>query len=67
MDENGYIKLADFGLAKPINDVASSFCGTLEYLAPEVVKEQIYTKEIDYWTFGCLLFEMIAGRPPFNH
>ena len=46
MDENGYIKLADFGLAKPINDVASSFCGTLEYLAPEVVKEQIYTKEI---------------------
>lgn len=46
-------------------DVASSFCGTLEYLAPEIVKEQNYSKEVDYWTFGCLVYEMIAGAPPF--
>lgn len=68
IDSKGYIKLTDFGLSKDnIIDPhsASSFCGTPEYLAPEVFQNQGYGKPIDWWCLGCLLYEMVTGIPPF--
>jgi serine/threonine protein kinase len=69
LDEDGYVKLADFGLAKFMapNQVAKSFCGTAEYLAPEILTQTGHNKSVDWWTFGILLYEMITGRPPFMH
>ena len=65
---DGYIKLTDFGLAKL--DVigekdAKTFCGTPEYLAPEIISKTGYGKNVDWWMLGWLIFEMIAGVPPF--
>ncbi|EKX33409.1 hypothetical protein GUITHDRAFT_160289 [Guillardia theta CCMP2712] len=65
LDEQGYIKLTDFGLAKEITDRTWTLCGTPEYLAPEVIKSKGHGKAVDWWTFGILIFEMLAGYPPF--
>ena len=72
MDLNGYVKLADFGLAKFIknNEPTQSFCGTAEYLAPEILDMSGHGFAVDWWTFGVLIYEMATGRPPFmnkNH
>ena len=69
MEETGYIKLADFGLAKFLqpNQQAKSFCGTAEYLAPEILDMKGHGFAVDWWTFGVLIYEMITGRPPFMH
>lgn len=67
LDKDGYIKFTDFGLSKlnvMENDV-KSICGTPEYLAPEVVAMKQYGKGVDWWTLGCIIFEMITGLPPF--
>lgn len=67
IDEDGYIKIADFGLSRmnlKLNE-AKSICGTPEYLAPEVVSMLKYGKPVDWWTLGCIIFEMITGLPPF--
>lgn len=67
MDEDGYICLTDFGLAKILTDNAQafSFCGTPEYLAPEILNEKGHTFPVDWWALGILTYEMIVGFPPF--
>lgn len=72
MELDGYVKLADFGLAKFLkpNESTQSFCGTAEYLAPEILDMVGHGFAVDWWTFGVLIYEMITGRPPFmnkNH
>jgi len=68
IDSDGYIKLTDFGLSKlnvKGNRDATSVVGTPEYLAPEMVLKLGHGKNVDWWTFGCIIFEMITGQPPF--
>ena len=70
MDELGYIYLADFGLSKFLSDQDQktySFCGTAEYLAPEILEMRGHGYAVDWWTLGILVYEMITGRPPFMH
>lgn len=68
MDYTGHIALCDFGLCKlnmKDGNKTNTFCGTPEYLAPEVLIGGGYTKSVDWWTLGILLYEMIGGLPPF--
>lgn len=68
IDYNGHIALCDFGLCKlnmTENERTNTFCGTPEYLAPELLLGQGYTKTVDWWTLGVLLYEMMTGLPPF--
>jgi serum/glucocorticoid-regulated kinase 2 len=67
MDEEGYLKLADFGMAKHLkgDEKAMSFCGTPEYLAPEIITGEGHNKSADWWSFGILIYEMLCGIPPF--
>ncbi|KIX03141.1 uncharacterized protein Z518_06692 [Rhinocladiella mackenziei CBS 650.93] len=69
LDANGHIALCDFGLSKANltqDDTTNTFCGTTEYLAPEVLlDEQGYTKMVDFWSLGVLVFEMCCGWSPF--
>lgn len=68
LDADGYVKIVDFGLSKMIvseGGQAKSICGTPEYFAPEIVSGQKYGKPVDWWTLGCIIFEMIVGIPPF--
>lgn len=64
---NGHIKLTDFGLSKDLSaiDQTSTFCGTAEYLAPELVNHQNYDYSIDWWTLGIFTFELLFGHTPF--
>ena len=65
--EDGYLKLIDFGMAKIVkdNEKATSFCGTPEYLAPEIITGEGHNKSADWWSYGILIFEMLCGIPPF--
>ena len=65
--EDGYLKLIDFGMAKMIkgNEKATSFCGTPEYLAPEIITGEGHNRAADWWSYGILIFEMLCGIPPF--
>ncbi|RKO91704.1 kinase-like domain-containing protein, partial [Blyttiomyces helicus] len=68
LDYTGHIALCDFGLCKlnmKDGNKTNTFCGTPEYLAPELLLGQGYTKVVDWWTIGILLYEMLTGLPPF--
>uniref|UniRef100_A0A1I7W2Q8 Protein kinase domain-containing protein n=1 Tax=Loa loa TaxID=7209 RepID=A0A1I7W2Q8_LOALO len=66
LTEIGHLKLTDFGFAKIVNDMTNTLCGTPEYLAPEVIDGNGYNKAVDWWSLGILIYEMLAGRPPFE-
>ena len=68
LDENGHCKLTDFGLSKEgvfDSQCAKSFCGSIAYLAPEMLKKQGHGKAVDWYLFGVLFYEMLIGIPPF--
>jgi len=65
LDEKGYIKMVDFGFAKELKDRTWTLCGTPEYLAPEVIQSKGHGKAADWWSLGILVYEMLAGYPPF--
>ncbi|KAI1289388.1 Serine/threonine-protein kinase N2 [Halotydeus destructor] len=68
LDAEGYVKIADFGLCKEgigFGDRTGTFCGTPEFLAPEVLTDTSYTRAVDWWGLGVLIFEMLVGESPF--
>eukprot|EP00047_Mylnosiga_fluctuans_P003960 m.231959 g.231959 ORF g.231959 m.231959 type:complete len:484 (-) comp12284_c0_seq1:193-1644(-) len=67
IDMNGFLRLADFGLCKQCGPDfrTSSFCGTPEYMVPEILLRRTYSCEVDWWALGALLYEMLMGLPPF--
>ena len=67
VDEHGFLKLIDYGLAKTVqdNELAMSYCGTPEYLAPEMVDGTGHDLTVDWWAVGILVYEMLIGVTPF--
>lgn len=68
INKDGYIKITDFGLSKENisdNKSAKSFCGTPEYLAPEIIEGKGHGQAVDWWSLGSILYEMLTGMPPF--
>ncbi|KAL9180143.1 hypothetical protein ACHAXT_008113 [Thalassiosira profunda] len=65
LDQEGYLKITDFGFAKVVPFKTYTLCGTPEYIAPEVLLNKGHGRGVDWWTLGILLYEMLVGDPPF--
>ncbi|KAI8055798.1 kinase-like domain-containing protein [Syncephalis plumigaleata] len=65
LSASGNVKITDFGFAKHVPDVTWTLCGTPDYLAPEIIQSKGYGKAVDWYSLGILIFEMLAGYPPF--
>ena len=68
LDAEGHIKVADFGLCKDkmwYGERTGTFCGTPEFIAPEILQENDYTRSVDWWALGVLIYEMLIGQPPY--
>ncbi|GAA5972963.1 hypothetical protein JCM21900_004308 [Sporobolomyces salmonicolor] len=66
---DGHVKVADYGLCKEdmwFGKTTSTFCGTPEFMAPEIILEQRYGRAVDWWAFGVLIYEMLLGQSPFR-
>ncbi|KAI6037759.1 kinase-like protein [Pisolithus marmoratus] len=66
LNGDGHIKIADFGFAKRCSTTTWTLCGTPDYLAPEIVLQQRYSRSVDWYALGVLIFEMLTGLPPFH-
>lgn len=66
---NGNVKIADFGFCKPLehkNDMVNTMLGSPIYMAPEVIKGEVYTNKADIWSLGVVLYQMVFGKCPFE-
>jgi novel protein kinase C epsilon type len=69
LDLDGHVKIADFGMCKEgilSGQMASTFCGTPDYIAPEILREQPYNTSVDWWSLGVLMYELVTGQQPFD-
>merc|ERR1711962_1709257 len=70
LDSRGHVKLTDFGLCKESiideTSVTHTFCGTIEYMAPEILTRSGHGKAVDWWSLGALMYDMLTGSPPFT-
>ncbi len=66
---DGHIKITDFGLSKMIFEKEKTYtiCGTVQYLAPEIIGGEGYNDSVDWWSLGCIMYEMLTGKFPFKY